>query len=195
LVSETLKWWSCHNWSILYYNILEFLWIKSRFIVFWVYSFLIFLYKWKWYYFDTNHSVKFYPQLLEIWTKVDIGNWEYWIVKQIYPNFIVKNNNLEKKANNLFKSKKIFIDYLDKRKKDSIFVEYTSLDEQWKKTYKLEIYIFRKKITIIISTLNKEWNVIYKKIIKYKNYKIKDFILKKKQEGITLTTKSILFEI
>jgi len=189
LISENVKWWSCHNWSIIYSNILEWLEIKSRFVVFWVHSFLIFSYKGKWYYFDTNHSVKFYPQPLDIWTKIDIWNWEYWVVKQVYPNFVVKYENKEKKAEKVFLSKDRFIDYLDKKNKENILVEYNSLDEKGKKTYKLEIYILNWKLSIVI-----DWVFGYKKQIKYKNYKIRDFILKKKKEWVTLTTKLILFE-
>lgn len=195
LVSDNLKWWSCHNWSIIYSNILNLLWIKSRFIVFWVHSFLIFSYKWKWYYFDTNHNVKFYPQPLENWTKIDIWDGEFWTVKKIYPNFVVENNNCLKKSNKNFRSKDRFVNYLDKKKKKNILVEYNSLDETWKKTFKLEIYILNWKLNIIISYLDNDGTWIYKKEIKYKNYKISNFILRMKKEGITFTTKSILFEI
>jgi hypothetical protein len=190
LYSDNVRWWSCHNWSIIYSNFLEKLGIKSRFVIFGVHSFLIFPYKWKWYNFDTNHNVKFYPQILEIWKKIDIWDGQFWIVEQIYPKFIVKVNNLEsKQSDKLFIKKERFINYLDNRKKTYILVEYTSFEKDKKNINKLEICISNWKLKIEFT------NWVIKKLIKFKNYKIRNYIIKNKNKWIVFTTRSILFKI
>lgn len=190
------KWWSCHNWSLVYISLLEKLndilkkKITYKIIIFWVHSFVVFRYKNKWYYFDTSSNIKFYPQYLKIWDTIDIWNWYKWEILSIYPNFEVKINNLEEKKWKQFRKKNVFINYLDNRKIDYILVEYKIYDEKNPENNKLnllKIYISNRKLCINL-TIN--WKNINN--IKYKNYKIRDYVEKNYNN---LTSKIIFKEI
>jgi len=187
------SWGSCHSWTLIYADLLDELWIKYKIILNWVHSFLVFNFKWEWYWFNTNHSVKFYPQKFSVWESIDIWNWDYAEIINIYPQFVVKVNWIEKKLH-IFRKKERFVNYIDNMQKDYILVEYNDYHIEWEEKLKRTInrcYIYILNWKLIIE-LEFNWK---KKVIKYKNHKLIRYIKKQEEKWFSFTTYGLLLQI
>jgi len=169
---NNISWWNCHNWTIIYKEIFDYLWINNQIITFEPYSphsVIIFELNWNYYISDVNKWEKFHFEKLESKKAFDIwSNYEAIFLSYSPPNFLIltDNSSISYKANTFCKED--FINYINSKKRENIFIAYHNKNRN-------EIVFFvrisRWKLKISIE------NISRKPIeISIDKMKIKDFI-------------------
>lgn len=153
---NNISWWNCHNWTIIYKEIFDSLWINSQIINFEPYSphsVIIFELNWDYYISDVNKWEKFHFEKLESWKTFDIGsNYEAIFESYSPPKFsiLTDNSSIPYKATSF--NKKDFIDYINNKKRENIFITYHN---ETKKEVILFIRISRWKLKISIENISR----------------------------------------
>ncbi len=184
---DITTWWSCHNFSILFKDFFDKLWMKSK-IIFCNpvsnHSFLVVNIMWEYYSVDPLFRWKEFIKKIKKWDKIRIGFDYIWEIVNIDPIFNVEYFNIKdpNKHNTKFtnlkteKSAENFSKKLDNRKiKYIIFETYIETlkwtfriyiwNENWN-NIDIDIYLWKKEVhyTIKKNKLSKIFNNINKDI-------------------------------